>query len=98
MEINRKSGFALFLIGCGALMVLDRIGFGIGHLFGLIIPIAMLIFGYIGFQGGKRLIGGGVMLLGAVILFGKLAGLIGIILAIALIVIGVSMLKKNKAY
>jgi lia operon protein LiaI len=98
MELNRKSGFAIFLIGCGALMVLDRIGFGLGHLFSLIIPLAMLIFGYIGFQGGKKLFGGVLMFFGAIILFGKLSGLIGLVIAIALIAYGISMLKKKKAY
>jgi lia operon protein LiaI len=98
MELNRKSGFALFLIGCGALMVLDKIGFGLGHLFSYIIPLAMLIFGYIGFQGGKKIFGGALMLIGAMILFGKLSGLFGLVLAIILIVYGVSMLKRKRAY
>lgn len=98
MELNRKSGFAVFLIGCGALMVLDKIGFGLGHLFSYIIPLAMLIFGYIGFQGGKRIFGGALMLIGAMILFGKLSGVFGLILAIVLIVYGVSMLKKRRSY
>jgi lia operon protein LiaI len=97
MELNRKSGFAIFLIGCGALMVLDKIGFGLGHLFSYIIPLAMLIFGYIGFQGGKKVFGGALMVIGGMILFGKLSGLFGLILAIALILYGVSMLKR-KAY
>jgi hypothetical protein len=95
MELNRKSGFAIFLIGCGALMLLDKIGFGVGHLFSLIIPLAMLVFGYIGFQGGKRIFGGILMGLGAIILFGKLSGLIGLILAIAMVGFGISMLKKR---
>jgi lia operon protein LiaI len=98
VELNRKSGFAIFLIGCGALMVLDKIGFGVGHLFSLIIPIAMLVFGYIGFQGGKKILGGILMALGAIILFGKLSGLFGLILAIVLIGFGISMLKKNRTY
>lgn len=95
MELNRKNGFALFLIGCGALIVLDKIGFGLGHLFSYIIPLAMLIFGYIGFQGGKKVFGGALMLVGGMILFGKLSGFFGLILAIALIVYGLSMLKKR---
>jgi lia operon protein LiaI len=97
MELNRKSGFAIFLIGCGALMVLDKIGFGLGHLFSLIIPLAMLIFGYIGFQGGRKFFGGVLMFFGVVFLLGKLTGLIGLLIAIGLIIYGVSMLKK-KAY
>jgi lia operon protein LiaI len=39
-----------------------------------------------------------LMLVGAMILFGKLSGLIGLIIAVALIVFGISMLKKNRAY
>ena len=95
MELNRKSGFAIFLIGCGALMVLDKIGFGVGHLFSYLIPLAMLVFGYIGFQGGRKIFGGALMVIGGMILFGKLSGLFGLILAIALIVYGVSMLKRR---
>jgi len=95
MELNRKSGLAIFLIGCGALMVLDKIGFGVGHLFSYLIPLAMLVFGYIGFQGGKKIFGGALMVIGGMILFGKLSGLFGLILAIALIVYGVSMLKRR---
>lgn len=99
MELNRKSGFAIFLIGCGVLMVLDKIGFGVGHLFSYIIPLAMLVFGYIGFQGGKKIFGGALMLVGSVFLFGKISGLFGLVLAIVLIVYGVSMLKqRNKVY
>lgn len=98
MELNRKSGFEILLIGCGALMVLDRIGFGLGHLFSYLIPLAMLIFGYIGFQGGRKIFGGALMLIGTMILFGKLSGLFSLILAIVLIVYGVRMLMKNRAY
>jgi lia operon protein LiaI len=98
MELNRKSGFALFLIVCGGLMLLDKIGFGLGHLFSYLIPLAMLVFGYIGFQGGRKVFGGILMLVGAMILFGKLSGLFGLIIAVALIAFGISMLKKNRAY
>jgi predicted PurR-regulated permease PerM len=38
------------------------------------------------------------MLIGAMILFGKLSGLIGLVLAIVLIGYGVSMLKRKRAY
>jgi hypothetical protein len=32
MVLNRESGYALLLIVCGALMVLDQVGLGLGHL------------------------------------------------------------------
>jgi hypothetical protein len=32
MVLNRKSGFALFLIGCGTLVILVQVGLGLEHL------------------------------------------------------------------
>jgi lia operon protein LiaI len=98
LKLNGKNGFALVLIACGALILLNRIGWGLGHLMGLIVPAAMLIFGYIGLKNGKKWIGGILMFLGAIILFGKLSGFIGLIIAIGLIAYGVSALKKSSAY
>jgi hypothetical protein len=97
MELNRKNGLALFIAVCGVWLIMDQLGFSIGHLlsyffpsigpaapiapvaptapfapvaptdptapFSSIIPyalvgIAILIFGYKGFQGGKGTFGG----------------------------------------
>ena len=95
MKWNGKSGFALFLIGCGVLIVLNKIGLGFGNLFGLLIPLGMLVLGYIGIKHGKKVIGTILIVLGAIFLLGKLSGLIGLIIAIALIYYGVSVLKKR---
>ncbi|MDB5055227.1 MAG: hypothetical protein JWM44_3277 [Bacilli bacterium] len=94
MELNRKNGLALFIVVCGVWLIMDKLGFSIGHLlsyffpsigpvapiasvaptapfapvaptapFKSIIPfalvgLAILIFGYKGYQGGKRIFGG----------------------------------------
>jgi hypothetical protein len=85
MELNRKNGLALLIVVCGVWLIMDKLGFSIGHLlsylfpsigpaapfapiaptapFASIIPfalvcLAILIYGYKGFQGGKRIFGG----------------------------------------
>jgi len=98
MRMNRTTGFALFLIGCGALILLDRLGLGLGNLLGFLFPIALMVFGYIGIKNDRKLLGWGLMILGVIILLGKLSGLLGWIIAGALIVYGVHMLRKSTAY
>jgi len=100
MRVGKRSGFAFFLIILGVIMVMDRVGLGhlAGHLFGLMMPLAMLMIGYIGFQSGRRIIGAVVMFIGIMLLLGHLSGLFGLIMAILLICFGVSMLQKKNTY
>lgn len=95
MKLNGKGGFALLLIGCGALILLNIFGISLGGLMGYLIPIAMIVLGYLGFQSGNRLVGGAIFLLGAILLIGKLSWLIGLVIAIAMIAYGVTMFKKT---
>lgn len=102
MRANGKSGFALLLIGLGGLIVLHKLGFVFGHhffghLMGYLVPIAMVGLGFVGFRSGNKWLGGGIMILGLIILLGKMAGLIGWLIAIGLIVYGVSLLKNKWA-
>lgn len=94
MRLNGNSTFALLLIGCGALIVLKMFGFSLGGLMGYLIPIAMILLGYVGFQNGRKLLGGVIFLLGAMLLIGKLTWFIGLIVAVAMIAYGVSMISK----
>ncbi|WP_010271514.1 LiaF transmembrane domain-containing protein [Paenibacillus senegalensis] len=94
MKLNGTSGFALLLIGCGALIVMNILGVSLGGLMGYLIPIAMIGLGYVGFQNGKKLLGGVIFLLGAMLLIGKLTWIIGLIVAVAMIAYGVSMISK----
>lgn len=101
MKMNRNGGFAFLLIACGALILLNKIGFHFGHAFGHIMgylfPAAMVALGFIGVKNGSRFFGWLLMVIGGIVLLGKLSWLIGIIIAIVMISYGVSMLTKRNA-
>ena len=97
MRLDRKNGFALFLIGCGVLILLDRLGLGLDNILGFLFPFALIFFGYIGIKNNRNLIGWGLIIFGIIILVGKLTGLIGWLIAGGLIVYGIYMLKEYKA-
>jgi hypothetical protein len=90
------NGLALLLIGFGGLIVLGKLGFGLGFLFGLLIPILMIALGAMAWKNGNRLIGGVIVVVGGFILLGKLSFLFIWAAAIALILFGVSMLRSKK--
>ena len=98
MRMNRTTGFALFLIGCGVLIILNRLGLGLGNLLSFLFPIALILFGYIGIKNNRNLIGWVLIILGMIGLLAKLSGLIGLLIAGGLIVYGIYVLKRNKAY
>ena len=91
------NGLALLLIGFGGLIILGKLGFGLGFLFGLLIPILIILLGIVAWKNGNRLLGGIIAAVGGFILLGKLSFLFVWAAAIALIVFGVSMLgRKNR--
>ncbi len=90
------NGLALLLIGFGGLIILGKLGFGLGFLFGLLIPILIILLGVVAWKNGNRLVGGVIAAVGVFILLGKLSVLFVWAAAIALILFGVSMLgRKN---
>lgn len=101
MKKTGGSGFALLLILCGALILFSKFSFGLGHivgaLAGYLIPIAMVALGYYSIKRGSGFIGWVILILGGLILMSKLSWLIGIVVAVALIGYGVSLLKKNRS-
>ncbi|MBC8080072.1 MAG: hypothetical protein H7X86_06990 [Gorillibacterium sp.] len=98
MKLQGKNAFALILIGCGALILLGKLGPLLGWIMGLLIPIALLVFGYMGIKNGKKFIGSVLMVLGALLLFGKMLPLITLIVAVLLIGYGISMFRKKRIY
>jgi lia operon protein LiaI len=99
MQLNRNSGLALLLIGFGILTLFSGFGLGIGKFMGIIIPAVIMFLGYIGIKQGKSIIGWSLFIIGFVILLGKFAGLLGLIISVGLIIFGISLLKKgSKAY
>lgn len=99
MNVNRSNGFALLLIGCGVLILLGKLGFGLGGLMSYLFPLLLIGLGYIGVKQGRGFIGWMMIILGAVILLGKLSSIFGWLLAIGLILYGVSLLKdRNRVF
>jgi lia operon protein LiaI len=97
MKWNSNSGLALFLIVCGALILLSKIGFGIGPVLGYVIPFVVAALGYVGIKNGRTVLGSIVLVIGLIMLVGKFASVIGFILAVGLIIYGFSLLRR-KAY
>ncbi|WP_256759697.1 hypothetical protein [Cohnella sp. WQ 127256] len=89
------NGLAILLIGFGGLIIFSKLGFGLGWLFGLLIPILIILLGVMAWNSGNRLLGGVVAVVGGFILLGKLSFLFVWVAAIALIVFGISMLGRN---
>lgn len=97
MRLNGKSGLALLLIGCGALILLGKIGLGLGFLMGYLFPIALLGLGYYGIRNGNKFFGWAIFVVGLIALLGKFSGLFAIIFAVGLICFGVTVLKKKQS-
>ncbi|UJF32849.1 LiaF transmembrane domain-containing protein [Paenibacillus hexagrammi] len=99
--MKRNSGLAVLLIAFGALILLHKFGYHmgpfIGSIMGYVIPLAMVGLGYVGIKNGSKF-GWIIAVLGAIILLGKLAGWAIILLAIGLIVYGVSLLTRRSQY
>jgi len=96
LTMNRKIALAVILILLGGLILLDKLGFGLGSLMSWIFPIALLLIGWnlIKHRGG--FIGWPLAILGGLILFGKLMGAIGWLIAIVLIIYGVYLLRNRE--
>lgn len=94
--MNRNIGFAVILIVLGGLILLDKIGIGLGGLMSWIFPVILLVIGYYLIKNRSGVLGWPLIILGGVILFGKLAGLIGWIIAFVLIGYGIHMLKNRR--
>lgn len=59
-------------------------------------PIAMVVLGWIGIKHGRSLIGWILVIIGTLVLLAKLSGLIAMVLAVGLIIYGVSLLRTNR--
>lgn len=97
MRLNKGNGWAIVLIALGALLLLGKLTPLLGHLMGYLIPVLMIALGYYGVKRGKVMLGWIVLIIGIISLMGKLAWLIGPIIAIGLIIFGISMLSNNRS-
>lgn len=95
MKVTGKSGFALLLIGCGALILLSKMGFLLHGLAGYLFPLAMAYLGYYGIKRGRPFIGWLLLGVGSFALLCKLSGFIAILVAGGFIYYGITLLKNN---
>lgn len=101
MRLEKRNGLALVIIGLGILVLFNGFGaisFGLSKLMGYLIPVLVMLLGYVGMKNGKTFIGGAMFVIGLIILLGKLSWLISIIFALAIIAFGFSMLKSKPNY
>lgn len=91
--MNSKSALGALLVVLGGLVILKFIGVNLGWIIGLLMPFILIGLGVLGLKNDKKVIGGILILVGAFMLFGKLVGIFTLLLAIGLIVWGVSVFK-----
>ncbi|WP_438444909.1 LiaF transmembrane domain-containing protein [Gorillibacterium sp. sgz5001074] len=95
MKVTGKSGFALLLIGCGALILLSKMGVVLHGLAGYLFPLALAYLGYYGIKRGRTFLGWALLGIGTFALLCKLSGLIAIVIAAGFIYYGITLLKNN---
>lgn len=93
--MNGRTGLAVLLIGAGILILLHKMGFLAASFFGILFPILLIVLGVIGIRNKKVVIGGILLGFGLLMLLGKMAWIMGWIVAIALIVYGISLLRRK---
>jgi len=93
-NLKRGNGLALLLIAFGVLLLLGKLGV-FGWLMSLLIPVLVIGLGVLAWNNGSRVLGGIVGAVGALMLLGKLSFLFVWAAAIALIVFGVSMIRRR---
>jgi predicted membrane protein len=94
--MNGKSVLGALIVIAGSLMVMKIIGINLGWIISLLMPFILIGLGVVGVKNDKKVIGGILIVVGAFMLIGKLAGIIALLLAIGTILWGVSMFKRRK--
>lgn len=95
MNLNGKSGFALFLVGCGALILLSKLGVIVHGLLSFLFPLALAALGYYAIKRGRGFLGWILLIIGGLGLLSKLSGLIALAVAGGFIYYGITLLKNR---
>jgi len=98
MKLDRNNGIAILLIIVGAYFLLKFIGWGIGGLFSLLLPLLLIGLGIIGLKNGRNFIGFMLLLIGGISLIVKLASWLAPVLAVVLIIYGCSIVFKKRVH
>lgn len=93
---KKSNTLAIVLIVLGGFLLLSKMGFLLGGLLGYLLPFALIALGYYGVKAGNKFFGWLFIIIGAFSLIGKFSWLFGIIIAVGLIIWGVSLLSGNR--
>jgi len=96
--MNGKSALGAFLVVVGGLMVLKFIGINLGWIIGLLMPFILIGLGVVGVKNNSKTIGYILIVVGAFMLLPKIAGFLTLLVAIGVILWGVSMFKQRGRY
>jgi len=91
--LNTKTALGVILVALGVLVALKIFGITFGPIFGFLFPIILIGLGYVGLKNGKNWIGFIMIAVGVIMLLVRLSGVFFLILAIAAIAAGISMIK-----
>ncbi|GGE01525.1 LiaF transmembrane domain-containing protein [Paenibacillus nasutitermitis] len=94
--MNGKSALGAILVVVGGLVAMKFFGIHLGGIIGFLMPFILIGLGVVGVKNDSKLIGGTLIVVGAFMLMGKMMGLITLLLAIGLIVWGVSIFKRER--
>lgn len=93
--MNGKNALGVLLVVVGGIAALNFFGFHFSAIINLLLPFILIGLGILGWTNNKKWIGGILIVIGSIMLLGKLGGLIMLALAIGLIIIGVGMFKNS---
>jgi hypothetical protein len=93
--MNGKSALGVLLVIVGGLAVLNFLNINLGAIFGMLLPFILIGFGVLGWVNNKKIIGGTLIVFGAILLMGKLGGFLMLLLAIGLIAGGLALFKNG---
>ena len=91
--MNGKSLIGVICIVIGAILALKFFNILLGPIISFLLPFILIACGYVGLKNGKKIIGSLFLIIGFVMLLGELGHIFTLILAIVLIVGGISAIK-----
>ncbi|MBB3114700.1 putative membrane protein [Paenibacillus phyllosphaerae] len=94
--MNGKSALGAVLVALGGLMVLKFLGINLGWIISLLMPFILIGLGFVGLKNNSKIIGSVLVAVGAIMLLPHLFGIVSLLLAIGLIVWGVSMFRNKR--
>jgi len=96
--MNGKSLIGVICILIGGLLALKFLSINLGAIFTFLLPVILIACGFIGIKNGQKVIGSIFLVIGFVMLLGKLGGFMTLIFSIALIGAGIFFISKKSRH